>query len=331
MVFPQTTDEYRINFMNFSGFTLMPSVLLFLVTYLILEIRFMGLMYPKRKMEQFGIFECKKKLNLRPLIQKYRKVTSEEVTVLILFILLLISHITRTLIWQWQKYFDEDKEPLDSLTTVLLVVLYFAIPRNLSFFRYWIEGNNPLPRKEIPSIVKWEFLSNRLPWENFMITGCAAAISQSMVESRLIDKMLFLFDYTKELNKHLTIFIFVTTQYLLSQFTESGTTVNFFVELLKNTINKLKFHPLYFAMPIAFVGNMSFILPVSTPSNLIVQSFSNAKSGDYVFAGFFVTIFSYIIILCFTLFWTDVVFPGVKDAKDIFIRNTSTAIIDQYS
>lgn len=281
-------------------------------------------MQPKRKLPNFGIFAYKKKLNLRPLVKIYSKVKSDEVTVLLLFTLLILTHINRTLFWEWRKYFDEDKEPLDSLPTVLLVVLYFAIPRDLSFFRYWFENPQPLPRKEIPSIVKWEFLSKKLPWENFMVAGCTAAISRAMVETNVIDKMLFFFDYTTELSSDFTIFIFVTTQFLLSQFTESSTTVNLYVELLKKSIAKLDFHPLYFAMPIAFVGNMSFMLPVSTPSNLMVQSFSKTKFSDFLFAGFFVTISSYTIILCFTIFWTGVVFPGVKDVKEIFIPLPNT-------
>ncbi|KAL5280356.1 SLC13A5 family protein [Megaselia abdita] len=322
-VYPNTRDENKITFKNFTAFAMLPSLCLFFLTYLTLEILFLGLLRPKRKLRSFGILETKKKLNLKPIIEMFGKITSDQIIVLTLFVSLIIVFVNRTVLLGWEQYFATDKQPLESLPTVLLVVIYFAVPKNLSFFRYWIEGDQPLPRREIPSLVKWRFLCNRLPWENFFITGCAASISQAMVETRVFDKLGILFDYVKGLKKELVIFIFITLQYLLTQFTESATVVNLFMELLKNATHNLDFHPLYFAMPIAFVGNMSFMLPVSTPSNLIVSSLSNAKMSDYLFAGFFVTMISYMTILVTVMFWTRVVFPDLP-TTDIFIANVTS-------
>lgn len=282
--------------------------------------RYFGLLHSKGKLKHFGILEPKKKLNLKPLIEHYGRVTSDQIIVFTLFISLLIVFANRTVGCKWEQYFDVNKQPLESLPTVLLVVIYFALPKDLSFFWYWVETDNPLPRREIPSLARWELLAHRLPWENFMITGCASAISEAMIRTRVFEKLGIIFGKVKKLRKELIIFIFITIQYLLTQFTESATTVNLFMELLKHRKNRLNFHPFYFAMPIAFVGNMSFMLPVSTPSNLIVQSLSNTKMSDYLVTGFIVTMLSYTIILIFVMFWTPVVFPNLP-VKNIFVDN----------
>lgn len=324
-IFPHTADKHILTFWNFSAFTLLPSLVLFFTTYFILEVKYLGLLYPKRMLKKFGILQPKQKLNLKPLAKTFGTTSNDQVVVLILFILTNIVLMNRTILLKWDQYFDEKNPPLESLPTVFLLILYFALPRDFSFLRYWIENDKHLPRHEIPSIVKWEFLEHRLPWEDFLITGCTTAISAGM--PHVLDDMHgFYLNVIEGPGRQLIILKVISAQYGLTQLTVSATTVNLLMELLKNGFSHLEIHPLYYVMPIAFIGNMSFILPVSSPSNVIVHSFANIRVADFLTAGFFVTICSYVIIVLTALFWTDVVFQDLA-SEHIFIVPNKTEIV----
>ncbi|GFR90093.1 solute carrier family 13 member 2-like [Elysia marginata] len=56
-------------------------------------------------------------------------------------------------------------------------------------------------------------------------------------------------------------------------------------------------HPLYIMFPATVATSMAFMLPVATPPNSLIFSYSNIKSSDMIKAGAVMNLFSVIVIL----------------------------------
>ena len=221
-----------------------------------------------------------------------KKISFEEKTVLVIFVLTALGWITRgginlgfVHIPGWASLFPYGKFIKDST-----VAMFFA---TLLFF---------LPSKQGGSIIDWEDIT-QIPWEVLFLFGGGFALAEGFKVSQLTHWVGHKMAFITHLHPFLLIFSIVLTLEIITEFTSNTATTTIMLPILAGIAQAANMNPLILLIPATLGASFAFVLPVATPPNAIVMGSGVLKIKDMVKIGIWLDIFSAIVVSIYCTFF----------------------------
>lgn len=258
--------DQEIDFAKWMTISLPISIILLIICWVYL----VKIVYPVRDQgNSEGYEEIRKELkSLGPL-------TSDEIKVIIVFLITAISWITRSfLLKRFIPFID------DTIIALFGAVLLFIIPSS----------------KKDERLMNWE-TARKLPWgililfggglalaAGFQSTGLAAWLGGSLKSLDNVSFIILLFAVSAMVN-------------FLTEVTSNVATASILLPILGSVALVLGVHPYALMIAATLSASCAFMLPVATPPNAVVFSTGYIQIRQMVRAGFFLNIISVIVIV----------------------------------
>lgn len=209
------------------------------------------------------------------------KMSTEEKTVLCVFLAVAFMWVTRSFIW-------EGLVPgiSDGVIAVIATVILFTLPTS---------------NREEKKILQWED-SKKIPWGILLLFGGGLAIAAGFVETGLsawIGDQLRTLD---GINVFLIIILATTLVLFLTEITSNAATATMILPVMAAFAVSLDIHPYALMVPCAMAANCAFMLPVGTPPNAIMFGTGRVSIMDMVKTGFWLNLIALILITLGVLF-----------------------------
>lgn len=185
------------------------------------------------------------------------------------------------------------REPITSLTGLALDDTLIAIAAALVLFAV------PISRRENRFALDW-VAARDIPWGVLLLFGGGLALAGGFSSTGLAD---WIGNAVGELQVSTILLILAVTIAIvyLTEITSNTASTATFLPILSAVAVGLSLDPRVLAVPVAIGASMAFMMPVATPPNAIVFSYSRMGLADMVRAGFLLNIIA--IVVTFTLFW----------------------------
>lgn len=214
-------------------------------------------------------------------LAKLGPMTSDQIIILIMFAVLIILWVTKTLTGNakgWATLFDD--YPANGTVTVLMAVLLFVIP----------SSNDPGQK-----IMNWARCKD-LPWNIILLVGGGFALADGITSSGLSDVISNKMSFLKSTPYWaITPAIAVVTG-VVTEFTSNSATGSVFIPLAAELALSMNRHPLYLMVPAALGSQLSYMLPIATGPNAIAYSTETIRVRDMAIPGFFLKIVGIIVL-----------------------------------
>ena len=226
------------------------------------------------------------------------KINQEEKLVLIVFIMTGFLWITRPFFIQ---FFIPNVD--DTIIAIFgaLILFIFRSKRK----------NRPL--------LKWRE-AVKIPWGILLLFGGGMALAKGIEISNL---GLWIADQArllKGLNLIVLLIVIITVVNFFTEITSNVATIAMLLPILAPIAIGLKIHPYIFLVGASIASSCAFMLPVATPPNAVVFSSGLLKIIDMIKVGFFLNIFSILIISIITYFLLPILWDfEVNFIPDIFL------------
>lgn len=145
-------------------------------------------------------------------------------------------------------------------------------------------------------ILDWNYTQNKVPWTIIFLFSGGFCLNQGMMDSGMD---VWLGDVMKGLSKLpifllLLIICFITA--VLGTVASNTCCANILIPIMAVfASNSEKYHPWMLMFPICFMTSFCFLLPVSTPPNLIAYSYGRLKLTDFLIHGSFFTVVTLLV------------------------------------
>ncbi|XP_062328577.1 solute carrier family 13 member 2-like isoform X1 [Osmerus eperlanus] len=297
-LFPGNGDI--INFASWFGFSFPNMVLMLATSWLWLQFMYLGFKYSEKSSgcvaNKDGDTEA-----YQVMKEEYKKLGSmsfAEVSVLVLFVLLVLLWFTREpgFMPGWGSVlFNKDKPYVtDGTVAIFMSTLFFIIPSQMP--RCWKANVDGSPLKPPPALLNWDVVHEKMPWNIILLLGGGFALARGSETSGL---SLWLGQSLAPLQSIPPFAISILLCMLVAAFTEcfsNTATTTLFLPVLASMATAMKLHPLYVMLPCTICASLAFMLPVATPPNAIAFSYGNLKVIDMAKAGFILNIFGVLTI-----------------------------------
>lgn len=220
-------------------------------------------------------------------LNKLGKMTSEEITVLVLFLLAAILWIVRGFV----KNVELFSLVQDGTIAIFITVLLFIMPA----------------RSKGGKILDWS-VARDVPWGVLLLFGGGLAIAKAITESGLDKWLSAQLILVKGLPVILIIAIVALFVLMLTEITSNTATATMILPLLGALAITLDVHPMILMAPAAMAANCAFMLPVGTPPNAIVFGTGKVSIKDMVSAGFWLNIIAWIVIVIVSIVFLPIIF-----------------------
>ena len=208
------------------------------------------------------------------------KMSTEEKTVLGVFLAVAFMWVTRSFIW-------EGLVPgiSDGVIAVIATVVLFTLPTS----------DNKEKR-----ILQWED-SKKIPW-GILLFGGGLAIAAGFVETGLSEWIGDQLRTLDGINVVLIIIVAAALVLFLTEITSNAATGTMILPVMAAFAVSLDIHPYALMVPCAMAANCAFMLPVGTPPNAIMFGTGRVSIMDMVKTGFWLNLTALALIILGVLF-----------------------------
>jgi sodium-dependent dicarboxylate transporter 2/3/5 len=238
------------------------------------------------------------KEEIKRQLLKLGKINQEEKLVLIVFIMTGFLWITRPFFIQ---FFIPNVD--DTIIAIFGALILFILRS----------------RKKNRPLLKWKE-AVKIPWGILLLFGGGMALAKGIEISNL---GLWIADQAKllkGLNLIVLLIVIITVVNFFTEITSNVATIAMLLPILAPIAIGLKIHPYIFLVGASIASSCAFMLPVATPPNAVVFSSGLLKIIDMIKVGFFLNIFSILIISIITYFLLPILWDfEVNFIPDIFL------------
>ncbi|XP_067165599.1 solute carrier family 13 member 2 [Apteryx mantelli] len=300
-----------ITFASWFSFAFPTMVLLLFLSWIWLQILFLGFNFQKNFGCSANASEKAKERRAYGIIKdEYKKLGSmkfAEIIVLVLFILLVLLWFTRDpgFMPGWATtLFNKNGTSFvtDATVVVFISILLFIIPAEIPTSFSHTSGRhkqqtNSKPKIPVPSaLLDWKTVHQKMPWNIVFLLGGGFALAKGSEESGLSawlgDKLTPLQNIPHPAIAFLLCLLIAT----FTECTSNVATTTLFLPILASMAQAICLNPLYVMLPCTLSASLAFMLPVATPPNAIVFSYGQLKVIDMARAGFVLNILGVLTI-----------------------------------
>ncbi|NWI99799.1 S13A2 protein, partial [Crypturellus undulatus] len=312
-LFPNNNNV--ITFASWFSFAFPTMVLLLFLSWIWLQILFLGFNFPKN----FGCVtnasaKAKEKRAYGIIKDEHKKLGSmkfAEIIVLVLFIILVLLWFTRDpgFMPGWATtLFNKNGISFvtDATVVVFIAILLFIIPSEIpKSFSY----TNSKPKIPVPAaLLDWKTVHQKMPWNIVFLLGGGFALAKGSEESGLSawlgDKLTPL----QNIPHPAIAFLLCLLIAVFTECTSNVATTTLFLPILASMAQAICLNPLYVMLPCTLAASLAFMLPVATPPNAIVFSYGQLKVVDMAKAGFVLNILGVLTITLSINTWATSLF-----------------------
>jgi sodium-dependent dicarboxylate transporter 2/3/5 len=213
------------------------------------------------------------------------KISYEEKTILIVFILTALAWISRSYILV--KIIPNLD---DTIIAVISAIVLFILPSKKSTIK-----------NKLTKIVDWED-AMKLPWGILLLFGAGMALAQGFDSSGLAIWIGNKLTYLSDVPLVILLLILIASVNFLTEVTSNMATTAMLLPILVSLAVVLDLHPYYLLVSATLAASCAFMLPVATPPNTVVFGSGLLKIEDMFKKGLWLNLIS-IITLTFTIYY----------------------------
>ncbi|XP_076634695.1 protein I'm not dead yet-like isoform X4 [Colletes latitarsis] len=290
--------SHRRRFPNSSGISLTswmlysvpPMVLMGLLTWLWLQIMYMGMFRPGSKdARAIDIGAQGEKVAETVIKKRYMElgpITWHESCVGVLFVTVVLLWFFRNpgFVRGWPSYIT-DLHVKDSTAAACVAILFFALPAKLDFLRSFDADPANRPTKPSPGMITWKMIHQKMHWSLIFVLGGGFAISAGSTSSNLSSIVGNALIALQSIDPFAILVIVCLFAETVTELTSNVAVANIILPVLAEICIAIKLHPLYLMVPATICCSFSFHLPVGTPPNAIATTAAHMKTRDIAIAG----------------------------------------------
>jgi len=267
--------DIDISFFDWFQFGLPLSIFfLFICWFYLTKIAF------KFKQKQFSA--GKKEINTQ--LKALGKISFEEKTILVVFVLTALAWITRSFVLvKIMPNID------DTIIAIIAAVILFILP-----------SRNAINDKS-NKIIDWDD-AIKLPWGILLLFGAGMALAEGFQSSGLDVWIGNQLTYLKSIPLIIIILIIIASVNFLTEITSNMATTAMLLPILISLSVVLDLHPYYLLVSATLAASCAFMLPVATPPNAVVFGSGLLKIEDMFKKGLWLNLIS-IITLTFVIYF----------------------------
>ena len=213
------------------------------------------------------------------------KISYEEKTILIVFILTALAWISRSYILV--KIIPNLD---DTIIAVISALVLFILPSKKSTIK-----------NKLTKIIDWED-AMKLPWGILLLFGAGMALAQGFDSSGLAIWIGNQLTYLSDVPLVILLLILIASVNFLTEVTSNMATTAMLLPILVSLAVVLDLHPYYLLVSATLAASCAFMLPVATPPNTVVFGSGLLKIEDMFKKGLWLNLIS-IITLTFTIYY----------------------------
>lgn len=213
---------------------------------------------------------------LKNELKKLGRMSSAEKIVLGVFLFTVIRWTFKPQLDNWFPSFKMDDTGIALFSGLLL----FLIPHNTKTFEPVLQWND----------------TGKLPWGILLLFGGGLSLADGLEKAKLINE---LGDVVASLsNNHILLLVVVLTflAVFISEIMSNVALVVVLVPVTSAIADSMHINPLLLSVPVTLGASCAFMLPMGTPPNALVFSSGHIRISQMVKAGFWLNIFSSLLI-----------------------------------
>jgi sodium-dependent dicarboxylate transporter 2/3/5 len=220
------------------------------------------------------------------------KISYEEKTILIVFILTALAWITRNVQIDGVQYGLAKIIPNldDTIIAIISALVLFILPSKKSTIK-----------NKLTKIIDWED-AMKLPWGILLLFGAGMALAQGFDSSGLAIWIGNQLTYLSDVPLVILLLILIASVNFLTEVTSNMATTAMLLPILVSLAVVLDLHPYYLLVSATLAASCAFMLPVATPPNTVVFGSGLLKIEDMFKKGLWLNLIS-IITLTFTIYY----------------------------
>ncbi|KAJ2954730.1 hypothetical protein O0L34_g3034 [Tuta absoluta] len=318
--------EY-LSFPLFSGFSIPYMIVMELLLYLAMIIKFFGFLRPSSKAARAAKISpegaAAAKIAVEEQSLSLGKLSYHEINVMILFSIAVLLFFTRSpqMFVGWADriiiHFEEkDKKYIrDSAVAVGMTLIMLWLPMSMNAVKsFTFKDVDELPKGRVPSVLHYSSMDDALPWSFMFLLGGGFAISEA-AGPKYSDLNGVIGDYLSKLSglpNSVIVLILIISAVLLTNLASNVAVATVFVPIGMTIASKVGANPLLYNLASGLAASYCFMLPVGTPGNLIVQGAARIATKQMILAGIAPTIITVLITWGAMFGWAPIIWSDLK-------------------